>query len=110
MKNILIIILSLTLIQCSTNKQIISKTIENTKFKLDTLILFDQKRNREIPIAIYQPNDINKSNKTPIIFSHGYGENNGKDYLERLRLKKCTYKRNIDCKACACSFLKSAIV
>ena len=83
MKNILIIItLSLTLIQCSTNKQIISKTSENTTFKLDTLTLFDQKRNREIPIAIYQPNDLNKSNKIPIIFSHGYGENNGKDYLQ----------------------------
>lgn len=73
--------LSLTLIQCSTNKQIISKTSENTKFKLDTLTLFDQNRNREIPIAIYQPKDLNKSNKIPIIFSHGYGENNGKDYL-----------------------------
>lgn len=82
MKNILIVILSLTLIQCSTNKQIISKTSENTRFKLDTLTLFDQNRNREIPIAIYQPNDKNKSNKIPIIFSHGYGENNGEDYLE----------------------------
>lgn len=81
MKYILIIILSLTLIQCSTNKQIVSKISENTKFKLDTLTLFDQNRNREIPIAIYQPKDIKKANKIPIIFSHGYGENNGKDYL-----------------------------
>jgi len=82
MKNILIIILSLTLIQCSTNKQIISKTIDSKEFKLDTLNLFDQKRNRQIPIAIYQPKDQKKSNKIPIIFNHGYGENNGKDYLE----------------------------
>jgi len=74
--------LSLTLIQCSTNKQIISKTIDNKEFKLDTLNLFDQKRNRQIPIAIYQPKDQKRSNKIPIIFSHGYGENNGKDYLE----------------------------
>lgn len=82
MRNILIIILSLTLIQCSTNKKIICKTSENTKFKLDTLTLFDPNRNREIPIAIYQPKDSKKSNKIPVIFSHGYGENNGKDYLE----------------------------
>ncbi len=81
MKRIIIIILSLTLIQCSTNKQIISKTSEKTKFKLDTLTLFDPNRNREIPIAIYQSKDLKKSNKIPIIFSHGYGENNGKDYL-----------------------------
>lgn len=82
MKNILTIILNLTLIHCSTNKQIISKTSENTKFKLDTLTLFDQNRNREIPIAIYQPKNSKNSNKIPVIFSHGYGENNGKDYLE----------------------------
>lgn len=80
MKNILII-LTLTLIQCSANKQIISKTSENKKFKPDTLTLFDKSRNREIPIAIYQPKDPKISNKIPIIFSHGYGENNGKDYL-----------------------------
>lgn len=81
MKNVLIIMLSLALIQCSTNKQIISKTSENKKFELATLTLFDQNRNREIPIAIYQPIDLKLSNKIPIIFSHGYGENNGKDYL-----------------------------
>lgn len=81
MKNILIIILSLTLIQCSTNKKIVSQTKENLEFKLDTLTLFDQNRNREIPIAIYQTKDPKNSNKIPIIFSHGYGENNGKDYL-----------------------------
>ncbi len=80
-KNIFIIILSLTLISCSTNKHIISKANENQEFKLDTLKLYDQQRNREIPIAIYQPKDSKKSNLIPIIFSHGYGENNGKDYL-----------------------------
>jgi len=82
MKNILIIILSLILIQCSTNNRVISSENEKKEFKLDTLSLFDQNRNRKIPIAIYQPKDIKKANKIPIIFSHGYGENNGKDYLE----------------------------
>jgi len=81
MKDLILLILCLTVIQCSTNKQILSKKRENTKFKLDTLTLFDQNRNREIPIAIYQPKNLYKSNKIPIIFSHGYGENNGKDYL-----------------------------
>lgn len=81
MKDLILLILCLTVIQCSTNKQILSKKRENTKFKLDTLTLFDQNRNRAIPIAIYQPKNLHKSNKIPIIFSHGYGENNGKDYL-----------------------------
>lgn len=82
MKNILIIILSLIIIQCSTNKRAIYSEDKNLKFKLDTLSLFDQNRNRRIPIAIYQSKNIKKSNKIPIIFSHGYGENNGSDYLK----------------------------
>lgn len=82
MKNILIIILSLMIIQCSTNKRAIYSEDKNLKFKLDTLSLFDQNRNRRIPIAIYQSKNIKRSNKIPIIFSHGYGENNGSDYLK----------------------------
>jgi len=82
MKNILIIILSFVLIQCSSNKKAISSENEKLGFKLDTLSLFDQSRNRKIPIAIYQPKDIKQANKIPIFFSHGYGENNGSDYLQ----------------------------
>lgn len=82
MKHIFIIILSFTLIQCSTSKTVISSGNEKLGFKLDTLSLFDQSRNRKIPIAIYQPKDIKQANKVPIIFSHGYGENNGSDYLQ----------------------------
>ncbi|MGD1320547.1 alpha/beta hydrolase [Chryseobacterium sp. 2R14A] len=82
MKNILIIILSFVLIQCSSNKKAISSENEKLGFKLDTLSLFDQSRNRKIPIAIYQPKDTKQANKIPIIFSHGYGENNGSDYLQ----------------------------
>lgn len=82
MKNVLLLILSLTLIQCSANKRITSRAKGNIEYKLDTLTLFDQNRNREIPIAIYQAKDIKESNKIPIIFSHGYGENNGNDYLQ----------------------------
>ena len=82
MRNILIILSILIGIQCSTKKQIHNQQKENVEFNLTTLKLFDQNRNREIPIAIYQPKNIQKSNKIPIIFSHGYGENNGEDYLK----------------------------
>jgi predicted esterase len=50
-------------------------------FKLDTLKLFDQIRQRQIPIAIYKPkNQITEKQKI-VIFSHGYGQNKGGDYL-----------------------------
>ncbi|MCW3170206.1 alpha/beta hydrolase [Chryseobacterium sp. 09-1422] len=82
MKHIFIIILGFAIIQCSTSKKVISSGNEKLEFKLDTLSLFDKSRNRKIPIAIYQPSDEKKANKIPIIFSHGYGENNGSDYLQ----------------------------
>lgn len=50
---------------------------------LDTLKLFDQSRQREIPIAIYKPKSEIKINcQKIVIFSHGYGENKGGDYLK----------------------------
>lgn len=50
-------------------------------FRLDTLKLYDQSRQREIPIAIYKPTvPISKKQKV-VIFSHGYGQNKGGDYL-----------------------------
>ena len=42
----------------------------------------DSARNRMIPVAIYQPVDLAGNNRTPIIFSHGYGANKGTDYAE----------------------------
>ena len=52
-----------------------------TTFSLDTLKLYDQNRQREIPIAIYHPKiDISGKQKI-VIFSHGYGQNKGGDYL-----------------------------
>jgi predicted peptidase len=54
---------------------------EKKAYALDTLTLYDQSRQRAIPIAIYKP----KTNRTPkqklVIFSHGYGQNKGGDYL-----------------------------
>lgn len=51
-------------------------------FKLDTLTLFDQARNRQIPVAFYIPKADKESGKQKIIiFSHGYGQNKGGNYL-----------------------------
>jgi beta-lactamase class A len=50
-------------------------------FKLDTLTLFDSNRQREIPIAIYKPNTNINGKQKVVIFSHGYGQNKGGDYV-----------------------------
>ncbi len=52
------------------------------KVALDTLTLFDRSRNRQIPVALYTPRTDKKiANQKLIIFSHGYGQNKGGDYL-----------------------------
>lgn len=58
----------------------------------DTLTLYDSIRHRTIPIAIYKPNG---KPRQVVIFSHGYGQNKGGDYLNYnyltagLALKHC---------------------
>lgn len=48
--------------------------------KPDTFTLFDQQRKRPIPVAVYSDgSDLNR--KPVVIFSHGYGQNLGGDYL-----------------------------
>jgi pimeloyl-ACP methyl ester carboxylesterase len=47
--------------------------------RLDTLTWIDKSRNRLIPIAIYYTQKISK--QPVVIFSHGYGQNQGGDYL-----------------------------
>ena len=71
----LLIVLSV-LTSCSTSNKVSGS--QTYKFKLDTLSLFDQSRNREIPIAFYKPNI---DRPKIVIFSHGYGQNKGGDYL-----------------------------
>ncbi len=47
-----------------------------------TACFFDNSRNRVIPIAFYLPDTDKKiKNQQVIIFSHGYGQNRGGDYL-----------------------------
>jgi predicted peptidase len=48
---------------------------------VDTVRLFDQNRQREIPIAIYKPKTVAPKKQKVVIFSHGYGQNKGGDYL-----------------------------
>lgn len=47
-------------------------------FRLDTLGWFDAARNRQVPVALYQPS---APHAPIVIFSHGYGQNRGGDYL-----------------------------
>ncbi len=60
------------------------KTVEaakpNDDKKVDIAIFFDQSRDRIIPVAFYRP-DTGNSNQQVVIFSHGYGQNQGGDYL-----------------------------
>lgn len=68
------------LTSCSTfGKSVESKS--HYEFSLDTLKLYDQSRQREIPIAIYKPTSKVSGNQKIVIFSHGYGQNKGGDYL-----------------------------
>lgn len=83
-RNQMIKILYLFTIGLLTSYSTFGKSVEDKslfEFSLDTLKLYDQSRQREIPIAIYKPKtDITEKQKI-VIFSHGYGQNKGGDYL-----------------------------
>lgn len=51
------------------------------EFSLDTLKLYNKSRQREIPVAIYKPKTASTAKQKVVIFSHGYGQNKGGDYL-----------------------------
>lgn len=70
----------LLLYNCSPRKN--SGSDKTFEVKLDTLTLFDQSRNRKIPVAFYGPKTNQKiSGQQIVIFSHGYGANKGGDYF-----------------------------
>lgn len=80
----LLILIFFLLTSCCSNKKTVNSKSGNLtyKFSLDTLNLFDETRNRKIPLAIYKTNQDPKTNNVKIIiFSHGYGQNKGGDYL-----------------------------
>lgn len=67
-----------------TSYSTFGKSIEDKsdfEYSLDTIKLYDQSRQREIPIAIYKPTSKVSGKQKLIIFSHGYGQNKGGDYL-----------------------------
>ena len=64
---------------CSTTRHAFNSK-NDYEVDLDTLRLYDEAREREIPIAVYQP--VTKlPNEKIVIFSHGYGHNYQKNYL-----------------------------
>jgi predicted esterase len=74
----LLFLISLT--SCLTAKQTGTDNPTNQTYsvKIDSINLFDNSRNRKIPVAFYTPNtDKAIKNQQVIIFSHGYGKNEG---------------------------------
>ncbi len=59
------------------------------ELKVDTLNWYDQSRQREIPVAIFWPKTKSARKQKVVIFSHGYGENKGGDYLAYSYLTEC---------------------
>ncbi|MBK9567256.1 MAG: alpha/beta hydrolase [Saprospiraceae bacterium] len=77
-------ILCIFILELLTSYSTFGKSVEDKSviaFSLDTLKLYDQSRQREIPIAIYKPTSKVSGKQKIIIFSHGYGQNKGGDYL-----------------------------
>lgn len=74
------ILICLLLSGCLANKKknIVSSAVLETR--LDSIKLFDQSRNRVIPVALYFPQTNEKGAKQKVVlFSHGYGANKGGD-------------------------------
>lgn len=82
MKKFLIILLGLLFTKCTVKHSSGIMEEADRDFTLDTITYTDQDRNRNIPVAIYKPKDKAMANHIPVIFSHGYGENKGGDYLK----------------------------
>ena len=79
-----IFLVHLLLTSCLTNKPstTLHSDTKTNAFKLDSLEMFDNSRNRKIPVAFFQPKTDRKiKNQQVIIFSHGYGQNQGGDNL-----------------------------
>lgn len=79
MKNIFCLVVLIITAQQFTNAQGVDST--GLAYRVDTLTWFDTLRQRPIPIAIYTPNSGQPQREKLIIFSHGYGQNKGGDYL-----------------------------
>lgn len=74
---LLLIVASLS--SCSTAQHAV-RSKSDFDVQLDTLRVFDEVRQREIPIAIYK-SITNEAHQKMVVFSHGYGANYQKNYL-----------------------------
>jgi predicted peptidase len=84
-----IFILLLTNCAIPKHKTTDNQTNNNYSVKIDSLILFDNSRNRNVPVAFYMPNSDKKMKKQQvIIFSHGYYQNRGNSNLKYSYLTK----------------------
>ncbi|OYU95957.1 MAG: alpha/beta hydrolase [Bacteroidetes bacterium B1(2017)] len=81
MKSILYIVLLVLLTSFTLGRNSVEYR-KKSPISLDTLRLFDQSRQREIPIAIYKrKTDKEFKNQQIVIVSHGYNENRSGSYL-----------------------------
>jgi pimeloyl-ACP methyl ester carboxylesterase len=79
--NKIIFILSFVLLTCGSTINNAANNLQSL-VSLDTIKLFDQSRQREIPIAIYKlKTDKKIKNQKVVILSHGYNQNEGRPYL-----------------------------
>jgi predicted esterase len=75
------IIICLLLSGCLASKEK-SVAMPTSKTRLDSIKLFDPSRNRVIPVALYFPKaNLGGMKQKVVIFSHGYGANQGGDNL-----------------------------
>lgn len=75
-KYIFFTITVLFLTSCNFHRKTECEKAPDVKF--DTVTFSDESRNRKIPVALYNPGS---GIHDVIIFSHGYGQNKGGDYL-----------------------------
>lgn len=79
MKNIFCLILLALFARLTLSAQ--GADSSGNAYNLDTLTYFDTLRQRPIPVAIYTPSQGQAQRNRLIIFNHGYGYNQGGDYL-----------------------------
>ncbi|CAA7196343.1 alpha/beta hydrolase [Chryseobacterium potabilaquae] len=73
---------------CSSTKKEIAQRTNFAQVNEYDVALFDNSRNRSVPITIYDNNHSNQGKKI-VIFNHGYGFNKGGDY--KIYSKLCKF-------------------
>ncbi|MFA6151206.1 MAG: hypothetical protein WC716_07800 [Chitinophagaceae bacterium] len=69
------LLLCILLLSCTGNKKVASTATKTVSTRADSLMLFDQARNRSVPVALYLPKAPKHCVQQLIIFSHGYYAN-----------------------------------